>query len=73
MCRNDSETVTLLVAASDLRCRVHCLCSTHLEAGAKAPAGRTPLRDDAPARPGAAGRQNPWQPGSHPESSPRGS
>lgn len=60
-----------MVAACDLRWRGQCLL--HLEAGATAPAGRTPQKAVVPARPGAAGRQSPWQLGSHPGSSPQGS
>lgn len=70
---DDSEMVAALVAACDLRWQVQSLCLSHLEAGARAPAGRTPQRAVAPARPGAAGRQSPWQLDSHPGSSPRGS
>lgn len=55
----------------DLRWQV--LCSSHLEAGARAPAGRTLQRAVALARSGAAGRQSPWQLGSLPGSSPPGS
>lgn len=51
--RNDSEMVTVLVAVWDLRLS-HCLIN--LEAGARAPPGRTQQGAVALARPGAAGR-----------------
>lgn len=55
----------------DLRWKVPC--SSHLEAGARAPAGRTLQRAVALVCSGAAGRQSPWQLGSLPGSSPPGS
>lgn len=60
----------LEMAAYDLR---WCLCWSHHEAAARVPAGRTLPRAVAPAHPGAAGRQSPWQLDSHPGSSPLGS
>lgn len=65
----DSE----MVAAYGLRGRGQCRCVSHLEARARAPAGRKLLRAVAPARPEAAGRQSLWPPCSHPGSSPLGS
>lgn len=70
---DDSEMLAVPVAAYDLRWHGQCQSLSHLEAGARAPAGRMLQRAVAPARPGAAGRQSPWQLGSHPGSSPRGS
>lgn len=46
---------------------------SHLEAGARALAGRMLQTAAALARSGAAGRQSPWQLGSLPGSSPPGS
>lgn len=68
VCCNGSLRAKVLVAACDLRGRIR-----RLEVGARAPAGRTPRRAADPDRPGAAGGQSPWQLGSRPGSSPRGS
>lgn len=66
MKRDGSEMVLC-----DVRWQLQCL--SHLEAGARAPAGSTPWRAVALVRSGAAGRQSPWQLGSLPGSSPPGS
>lgn len=49
------------------------LCLSYLEAGARDLGGRMLQRAFALAYPEATGRQSPWQPGSHPGSSPQGS
>lgn len=69
MRRDGSE----MVAAYDSWWHVQCLGLSHLEAGARAPAGRMLQKAVALARPGAAGGQSPWQLCSHLGSSLLGS